>query len=466
MGCMFSQLASKFAFFPPSPPTYQIKKRDNGKLTVVSTSSSSSLPMPLADDNSLDVLLVDTKRNNKIVAFYLRNPYARLTVLYSHGNAADLGQLYDLFVQLKVNLRVNLIGYDYSGYGASTGKPSESNTYADIEAIYQCLQTEYGVSQEDLILYGQSVGSGPTLHLAAKLPRLRGVVLHSGILSGLRVLCHVKFSCCFDIYENINKIKKVKCPVLVIHGTEDDVVNWLHGNGLWKLAREPYEPLWIKGGGHCNLELFPDYIRHLCRFIHEMENITTEIRLKKIRQTLHLPKSSNNTPAAVDRCCSCRITADYCCSCRIKCWRPKCPECSFHSGFKCPCRPKCPGCLIPNCLGCCWRPKCLGCSIPNCIGCCWRPKCPGCSIPNCIGCCWRPKCPGCSIPNCIGCCWRPKCLGCSIPNCIGCCWRPKCLGCWIPSCITCCLLPKRLKCSRPSCRMNCFQWRCCAGTQS
>ncbi|KAF5729735.1 hypothetical protein HS088_TW20G00099 [Tripterygium wilfordii] len=294
MGCMFSQLASKFAFFPPSPPTYQIKKRDNGKLTVVSTSSSSSLPMHLADDNSLDVLLVDTKRGNKIVAFYLRNPYARLTVLYSHGNATDLGQLYDLFLQLKVNLRVNLIGYDYSGYGASTGEPSESNTYADMEAVYQCLQTEYGVSQEDLILYGQSVGSGPTLHLAAKLPRLRGVVLHSGILSGLRVLCHVKFRFCFDIYENINKIKKVKCPVLVIHGTEDDVVNWLHGNGLWKLVREPFEPLWIKGGGHCNLEQYPDYLRHLCRFIHEMENITTEIRLKKIRQTLHLPAKKSN----------------------------------------------------------------------------------------------------------------------------------------------------------------------------
>ncbi|KAK6263354.1 hypothetical protein QUC31_009170 [Theobroma cacao] len=261
MGCMVSQLAAKFAFFPPSPPTYQIKKHDNGKLTVVS--SSSSTPISVADDTSLDVLLIDTKRGNKIVAFYLKNPYARLTVLYSHGNAADLGQLYDLFVQLKVNLRVNIMGYDYSGYGASTGKPSESNTYADIEAVYQCLQTEYGISQEDLILYGQSVGSGPTLHLAAKLPRLRGVVLHSGILSGLRVLCHVKFTFCFDIYQNINKIRKVKCPVLVIHGTEDDVVNWLHGNGLWKMAREPYEPLWIKGGGHCNLELYPDYIRHL-----------------------------------------------------------------------------------------------------------------------------------------------------------------------------------------------------------
>ncbi|XWS38800.1 hypothetical protein CRYUN_Cryun19dG0161300 [Craigia yunnanensis] len=363
MGCMFSQLAAKFAFFPPSPPTYQIKKRDNGKLTVVS--SSSSMPIPVADDTSLDVLLIDTKRGNKIVTFYLKNPYARLTVLYSHGNAADLGQLYDLFVQLKVNLKVNLMGYDYSGYGASTGKPSESNTYADIEAVYQCLQTEYGISQEDLILYGQSVGSGPTLHLAAKLPRLRGVVLHSGILSGLRVLCHVKFTFCLDIYQNINKIPKVKCPVLVIHGTEDDIVNWLHGNGLWKMAREPYDPLWIKGGGHCNLELYPDYIRHVCKFIYEMENITTKIRLKRIRQSLHLPTRSNTSSS---------VTSDRCCKIKL-------------------CQPKCPKCPKPRCSKCCWWPKCSCIWKPSCVDCCWKPKCPKCLL-GCSCCCikcsqWR-----------------------------------------------------------------------------
>ncbi|TQD96986.1 hypothetical protein C1H46_017385 [Malus baccata] len=354
MGCMLSQVAAKFAFFPPSPPTYKIQKRErDGKLSAVAasaTTNTTSLPAVPPDNKSLDVLVIDTKRGNKIVAFYLRNPYARLTLLYSHGNAADLGQLYDLFLQLSLSLRVNLIGYDYSGYGASTGKPSEKNTYADIEAVYECLETEYGISQEDLILYGQSVGSGPTLHLAAKLPRLRGVVLHSAILSGLRVLCHVKFKFCFDIYKNINKIKKVKCPVLVIHGTDDDIVNWLHGNELWKMARDPYEPLWIKGGGHCNLELYPDYIRHLCRFILEMENMTTEIRLKKIRQNMRLQKKR-----------SCAMCASMCCS--IKLCRPKCPECSRPKCLKCP------PCWKPKCVKCCWRPKC-----PKCAGssCCFR----------------------------------------------------------------------------------------------
>ena len=112
MGCLISQLAAKFAFFPPSPATYHVKKSDDVKLVAVSTTSS----MPISgapDDPCLDVLLLDTKRGNKIVAFYLKNPYARLPVLYSHGNAADLGQLYDLFIQLKANLRVNLMGYPH-----------------------------------------------------------------------------------------------------------------------------------------------------------------------------------------------------------------------------------------------------------------------------------------------------------------------------------------------------------------
>ncbi|KAJ1695288.1 hypothetical protein LUZ63_011986 [Rhynchospora breviuscula] len=355
--CTISNLAAKFAFFPPVPATYTVRKDEStGRVTA------SRVPR----DPSLDVLLLDTKRGNKIVAFYLRNPLARLTVLYSHGNAADLGQLYDLFVQLKINLRVNLIGYDYSGYGASSGKPSEANTYADIEAVYQCLETEYGVSQEGLILYGQSVGSGPTLHLASRLPRLRGVVLHSAILSGIRVVCHVNFTLWFDIYKNVNKIKKVKCPVLVIHGTEDDVVNWVHGNGLYKRAKDPYEPLWIKGGGHCNLELYPDYIRHVSKFIREMESITTATQLKKIKQTLNFSKSRNYNARKISSKnksnLSSTTTFTANCCCRIRFRKPNC-SCRWFSWrcitWPCTCLKKCIcGCFCKNC--CCCSCTCCG----------------------------------------------------------------------------------------------------------
>lgn len=224
------------------------------------------------------MLRLPTRRGAEIVAVYIRNPMATSTLLYSHGNAADLGQMYELFIELSIHLRLNLMGYDYSGYGQSSGKPSEQNTYADIEAVYRCLTANYGAKDENIILYGQSVGSGPTLDLAARIPGLRSVVLHSPILSGLRVMYPVKRTYWFDIYKNIDKMPLVNCPVLIIHGTADDVVDCSHGKQLWELCKEKYEPLWLRGGKHCDLELFPEYIKHLKKFISTVEKSSSSKR--------------------------------------------------------------------------------------------------------------------------------------------------------------------------------------------
>ncbi|XP_020584841.1 protein ABHD17B-like [Phalaenopsis equestris] len=268
MGGVTSMMAAKFAFFPPDPPSYGLVAVDAVEPAGVRWEMTG-----VVKREGVEVRRLKTRKGNEIVAVYVRNPAAKLTVLYSHGNAADIGQIYELFIELSVHLRVNLIGYDYSGYGQSTGKPSEQNTFADIEAVYKCLEETYGTTSQDIILYGQSVGSGPTLDLATRLPYLKAVVLHSPILSGLRVMYPVKRTYWFDIFKNIDKIQLVNCPVLVIHGTDDDVVNCSHGKKLWELCKEKYEPLWIKGGNHCNLELYPEYIRHLKKFISVIERL-------------------------------------------------------------------------------------------------------------------------------------------------------------------------------------------------
>ncbi|ONI17218.1 hypothetical protein PRUPE_3G146300 [Prunus persica] len=230
MGGVTSSIAAKFAFFPPNPPSYRVVPDEScgGVLYIPE--------VPRRDD--VDVIKLRTRRGNEIVAVHVKHPKASATMLYSHGNAADLGQMFELFVELSARLRVNLMGYDYSGYGQSTGKATEYNTYADIDAAYKCLKEKYGVKDEQLILYGQSVGSGPTVDLASRLPTLRGVVLHSPILSGLRVLYPVKRTYWFDIYKNIDKMAMVNCPVLVIHGTADEVVDSSHGKQLWVLCKE------------------------------------------------------------------------------------------------------------------------------------------------------------------------------------------------------------------------------------
>ncbi|WCJ29859.1 alpha/beta-Hydrolases superfamily protein [Euphorbia peplus] len=286
MGNVTSNVAAKFAFFPPDPPTYDVCSDEDGRTIM---------PGVTADKN-MDVHILETKVGNKIVATLWKHPFARFTVLYSHGNAADLGQMHELFIELRAHLRVNIMCYDYSGYGASSGKASEINTYHDIEAVYDCLKKEYEVKPEELILYGQSVGSGPTLHLASRLHTLRGVVLHSAILSGIRVLYPVKMTFWFDIYKNIDKIRQVTCPVLVIHGTNDEIVSWSHGKRLWELAKEKYDPLWVKGGGHCNLETYPEYIKHLRKFINAMEKISLT------KPTNQLSSSTSNIDVKHNKC--------------------------------------------------------------------------------------------------------------------------------------------------------------------
>uniref|UniRef100_A0A2P2LRI5 Protein bem46 n=1 Tax=Rhizophora mucronata TaxID=61149 RepID=A0A2P2LRI5_RHIMU len=262
MGGVTSSMVAKLAFFPPNPPTYKLVTDELTGLLLLG---------PFPHRENVEILKLPTRRGTEIVAMYIRHPMATSTLLYSHGNAADLGQMYELFIELSVHLRVNLMGYDYSGYGQSSGKASEQNTYADIEAAYKCLEESYGAKQEDIILYGQSVGSGPTLNLAARLPQLRAIVLHSPILSGLRVMYPVKRTYWFDIYKNIEKISLVTCPVLIIHGTSDEVVDCSHGRQLWELCKQKYEPLWLKGGNHCNLETYPEYIRHLKKFVSTVE---------------------------------------------------------------------------------------------------------------------------------------------------------------------------------------------------
>lgn len=99
MGGVTSSIAAKFAFFPPNPPSY----------TVVADDGHLSIP-EVARRDEVDVLKLRTRRGNEIVAVHVKHPKASATMLYSHGNAADLGQMFELFVELSLRLRVNIIG--------------------------------------------------------------------------------------------------------------------------------------------------------------------------------------------------------------------------------------------------------------------------------------------------------------------------------------------------------------------
>ncbi|XP_044516089.1 alpha/beta hydrolase domain-containing protein 17C [Gracilinanus agilis] len=224
--------------------------------------------------DAVEVFFSRTARDNRLGCMFVRcAPSSRYTLLFSHGNAVDLGQMCSFYIGLGSRINCNIFSYDYSGYGVSSGKPSEKNLYADIDAAWQALRTRYGVSPENIILYGQSIGTVPTVDLASRY-ECAAVILHSPLMSGLRVAFpDTRKTYCFDAFPSIDKISKVTSPVLVIHGTEDEVIDFSHGLAMYERCPRAVEPLWVEGAGHNDIELYAQYLERLKQFIsHELPN--------------------------------------------------------------------------------------------------------------------------------------------------------------------------------------------------
>ncbi len=118
-------------------------------------------------------------------------------------------------------------------------------SYRDVECVYKwCVDNKIvNNPKEELVLYGQSIGSGPTCYIAsqpAKFP-IAGIVLHSPLLSGTRVLTPSRILCLCDIFPNIDRINKVRCPVFIIHGVEDNEVHFFHGEKLFFKVPNEYK---------------------------------------------------------------------------------------------------------------------------------------------------------------------------------------------------------------------------------
>src|SRR4051812_33950061 len=161
------------------------------------------------------ILKLTTADGAQISAVYLENPQANYTILYSHGNAEDIGNNFEYFQELQQR-GFNVLGYDYHGYGTSEGKSSEQNAYFDEEAAFRYLVNEKKIAPERIIAVGQSLGGAMAIDLASK-HKLAGLVVQSSFTSAYRVLTRWPVLP-FDKFESIRKIKRVTCPALIIHG--------------------------------------------------------------------------------------------------------------------------------------------------------------------------------------------------------------------------------------------------------
>ena len=191
-----------------------------------------------------------SKDNITLNAWFFKNPHARSTLIFAHGNA---GNMSDRLFKVKFfhDLGLNVFIFDYRGYGKSQGKPSEAGIYLDAQGAYDYLQSRGDVNMKNIILYGASLGGTVVIDLATH--RNAALLVVEASFSNATDMAHIHYpfvpSFVLSLkFNSINKVRQLSIPKLFIHSPEDQVVPFWIGEKLFLAAREPKEFLKIHGG--------------------------------------------------------------------------------------------------------------------------------------------------------------------------------------------------------------------------
>ncbi len=163
-----------------------------------------------------------------IAAIHLKAKPGKPTILFSHGNAEDIGQLTDIFTALNER-GFGVIAYDYPGYGLTQGKPTEESTQIAIQKTWDYALAS-GIPPSSIILLGRSIGSGPSIWLASQNQPAALI-----LISPLKSVYSIPFKYPIfpgDRYPNLKRIKNIHTPLLVIHSENDEIISFSHGKAI------------------------------------------------------------------------------------------------------------------------------------------------------------------------------------------------------------------------------------------
>ncbi len=193
-----------------------------------------------------------TEDGVELHGWFVPSSEKRPVVLFCHGNAGNISGRLEM-IRLLHEIDLNVFIFDYRGYGKSAGAPSEEGTYLDADAAWEHLVKKRGFSPDRILVFGRSLGSAVVSHLAAR-ERPGAVVLMSAFTSipqeGQEVYpwLPVKLLSRFS-YPTLDNVKKISSPIMVIHGRNDEIISFAHGEKIFAAANEPRRFLEI-GGGH------------------------------------------------------------------------------------------------------------------------------------------------------------------------------------------------------------------------
>ena len=213
-------------------------------------------PSPQTYEREVEDVWLLTDDGVRINAFYRMNPASKQVLLWFHGNAENIG--YDLdHLRALAKIGVNILVVDYRGYGKSEGKPDEVGVYHDADAAYDYLLNKRHFRAQDIIIYGHSLGGAVAINLASRRP-CGGLIVQSSFTSVL-AMAQRMFPIPFlgyaakSRFDSLQKIRGVHAPILIVHGTRDEVVPFAMGQQLFAAAPEPKRFYPVEGAGHNNL---------------------------------------------------------------------------------------------------------------------------------------------------------------------------------------------------------------------
>jgi uncharacterized protein len=191
----------------------------------------------------------------RIIIWYGRAKPGKPTLLYFHGNGGALAARAPRFERfMSEGWGVAMMAY--RGYAGSTGSPTETHNIADALRAHDWLLAQ-GVAKDAVVLYGESLGTGVATQVAAVRP-VAGLILDAPYTStyevGARRFPFLPVArMMWDRYETRAHIKRVACPVLILHGALDPVIPVDMGREVARLANEPKTYVEFPNGGHIDL---------------------------------------------------------------------------------------------------------------------------------------------------------------------------------------------------------------------
>ena len=205
-------------------------------------------------------LFIDVEKGVLINGLHFFRDKPAGLILYFHGNTRSI-KGWAKYAKDFYRYNYDVVLVDYRGFGKSTGKRSEHAMLNDMQFIYNTLKAEYPESH--LVLYGRSMGSGFATKLASD-NHPRYLILDAPYYSFSKVVerfmpfMPVRFVLRFKLRSD-RWIKKVHCPVYIIHGTRDFLIPIRNSIQLQELNPQHTTLIRIHGGGHNNLPDFPEY---------------------------------------------------------------------------------------------------------------------------------------------------------------------------------------------------------------